>query len=105
YTGLQLADAVFPVFDADPAVKTYGFQLAEDGVIVVQAAADDSVAKTLGIADRRFLASQVLDGAFDQIPIAGVHRLHAPLDAREQLQRVLAGENRVAGIIIDAEMR
>ena len=39
----QLVDAVDAVFDADPAVEADARQLAEDGVVVVQAAADDAV--------------------------------------------------------------
>ena len=43
--------------------------------------------------------------AFGQVAVAGVHRDDAVLDAPQQLQRIFAGQDRVARIVVDAEVR
>jgi len=46
-----LFDSVHAVFDADPTGEVDAFELGEDGVVVVEALADDAVAEALGVAD------------------------------------------------------
>ena len=104
-TAFELVEAVDAVFDADPAVEADAGQLGEDRVVVVHALADLAVAQPLGVADAVFLAAQVFDRALGQVAVAGVHRDDAVLHAPQQLQRVFAGEDRVAGVVVDAEVR
>ena len=58
---VQLLHAVDAVFDADPAVEADACQLAEDRVVVVQAAADHAVPQPLGVADAVLFAAQIFD--------------------------------------------
>ena len=41
---------------------------------------------------------------FGQVAVAGVHRDDAVLDARQQFERIFAGQKRVARIVVDAEV-
>src|SRR5687767_5430310 len=84
-TTLELVEAIYAVFDADPAVEADASQLLEDRVVIVHSFADLSVAKALGVADAVFLATQFFDRSLREIAIAGVHRDDAMLHAREQL--------------------
>ena len=76
-----ILDAVDAVLDADPAVKADAGQRAKNRVVVVHALADLAVPQPFGIANAVFFAAQILDRAFGQVAVAGVHRHHAPLHA------------------------
>src|SRR5438045_3102435 len=94
----HLFDAVDAVLDADPAVEADGGEGGEDGVVVVESAADDAVAEALGVTDGVFFLAKVIDRALGEVAVAGMHRDDAVLDAAEQVERVFAGEDRVAGV-------
>ena len=59
----------------------------------------------LGIAFGRVLfAAEVVECALDQRPIAGVHRDHPRQHPPQQLDRIIPGQERVGGIVVDAEV-
>lgn len=62
------------------------------------------MAQTLGITYAVFFLAKIFDGSFSQISIAGVHRDYAIFYFVEQDQRIFAGEDGVAGVVIYAEV-
>ena len=78
---------------------------SKDRVVVVQPAADDAVPQPLRVANRVLLAAQVFDRSFNQIAVAGVHGDDAVLHSSQQFERIVAGQKRVAGIVVDAKVR
>jgi hypothetical protein len=52
---------------------------------------------------RVLLFAQVLDGSVLQKIIAGMHKNDPLFEAIEQRRRILPGQNRVGGIIVNAE--
>jgi len=101
----ELIDSIDAILNADPTGKADARECGEDGVVVVHAAADDAVSQPFGIANAVLFLAEVFDCAFSKVPIAGVHGDDSLLHPGEQNQRIFAGENRIARIVVDAEMR
>ncbi len=105
-TASELLHAIDAVFDADPAVEAFALQFGEDGIVVVEALADLAVTEAFGIAlSAAFFFAEIFEGAFGEVTVAGMHRHHAMRDALQQLQRVLAREVGVGGIVVHTEVR
>ena len=60
--------------------------------------------QAFGVADAVFLFLQILDRAGDQRAVAGVHGDDAVLNALQEFKRVFPGQDRVAGVVVDAEV-
>ena len=71
----ELIHPVDAVFDADPAVEAFAFQLGENGIVVVEPLSDLAVAEALSVAGRAaFFAAKVLDRALGEVAVARMHR-------------------------------
>ncbi len=104
YAAAQLLYAIDAVFNADPSVEADAGQFGEDGVVVIEALADFTVAEPPGVAEGVFFLLQVLDRPLGQVSVAGVHGDDAALHPPEQFQRVFAGQDGVARVVVDAEV-
>src|ERR1700677_296486 len=99
---LHAADAVL---DADPAVESNASQFGEDRVVIVEPPADRTVAKALGVSlGAGLLATQILKRSLGEGAVARMHRHDAALHPAEELERIVAPQERVAGVEVDAEV-
>src|SRR3954462_5794928 len=101
----QIVDAVHAVFDADPAIETCLREFAKDCVEVVEPAADYAVAESLGVADGVFFAAKIFECSFGEVAVAGMHRYQPMLHASQKFERIIASEDRVAWVVVYAEIR
>ena len=103
----ELIGPVDAVFDANPVVcKTVVLEDGKDGVVIIEPFADLAMAETLGVSfDAGFLLAEVFKGAFGEVAVACVHGDDARGDGFEEGNGVLPGENGIAGVVIDAEIR
>ncbi len=101
----DLGQAVHAILDRDPAIEADLAQDAEDCRVIVQPGADLTVAQDGGVAQTFLLSTQVLDRVSRlQATVAGMHAHHPVLDHFQHLQRVLAGQDGVRWIVVDAEV-
>lgn len=101
----QLVHSVLAIFDGDPTVEPCIAERLEDRIIVVQALADHSVFEVLGIAERAILPLQIFQRSADEMPIRSVHCDDSVFDGGKETERILARDDRVRGIEVDAEPR
>jgi hypothetical protein len=103
--GGHFVHAVHAVFEADPAGVFVGGEDAEDFVIVVEALAGDAVAEVGGVAEGAVGLAEIFEsGAGDEVAIRGVHGDDAGGDAFEEGDGIVAGDEGVGGIVLDAEV-
>src|ERR1700722_840714 len=101
----EVFHSVETVFDGDPGLESDGLKRGKNPIVIVHALPNYAVRQTSGIPGRVLLLAQVLDGSVLQKTIAGMHRNDPLFEAIEQRQRILPGQNRVGGIIVNAEPR
>ena len=64
YAAFKLCHPFHSVFNTDPPIKTNPFKFCEDGIVIIKAFANFTMAQTLCISsDTSFLFSQVVKGA------------------------------------------
>src|SRR6188474_72625 len=102
---LDAAGLVLAVFNADPALKIHAAQNGKDAVVVVQAAANDSMLQDRSVTRLRmcFEPAQILDGPALEKAVAGVHRDYAMFHRLEQSDRIITRDDRIRGIVVYPE--